>query len=200
MAASPSNSGVLTNVGDVVVLERNPADDCVGVQAYGNGQGVELLFEGVLGTGFVPLKATAAGGTLPAEPDGGFLYLLEALGVSIVQARLGAIESGSLTVALFSGKAETMKQVPSGKDKSEPKPVKVPSAPAAPAVPGYKPYESGGKFYALDNMTGTSSEAFKTAKERDDWIAAQASAPKPAHHAAHKTGSGGSPSEHEKKK
>jgi len=173
---SPSNSGTLRKVGDVVTLNRDPGHDAIGVQVHGDADGAELIFEGAVGAGQVALPFDAGSGVMPLAPDGRFAYLVKAAGVNRFQVRLAAIGRGSVNVAIYSGAGETM-QNNAG---PVPAPGKVPTVKltrvAAPvnAGPGpFRNYESAGKFYAIDESCGRSSEAFKNKNDRDKWVAAQ---------------------------
>lgn len=175
MATSPSNSGVLRHVGDVVALERDPAHDCVGVQLYGDGDGVELHFEGsVMGAGLCPLECGAEAEAMPLTANGRFACLVPALGIHHFQVKLAGITSGCVNVALYSGMQDKMKIVAATAPTADKKPVptKVMRAKATPPT-GFRIHEDAGQFFVIDNITNRSSEPFKTRAEADKWIAAQ---------------------------
>jgi hypothetical protein len=175
MAISPSNSGVLRCVGDAVVLERDPAHDCVGVQLYGDGDGVELLFEGsVMGAGLCPIECGAEAEAMPLTANGRFACLVPASGINHFRVKLAAITSGCVNVALYSGTADKMKivAVPAPAPDKKPVPTKVARGKTAPPT-GFRVHEDNAQFFVIDNVTGRSSEPFKTRIEADKWLVAQ---------------------------
>jgi len=185
---SPSNSGILRTVGDVVALTRDPAHDAVGVQLHGTGDGVELIFEGSTGGGWFALPVEGGPDALPLKSDGRFAYLIPAAGINRVQVRLAALKSGQVNCAIFSGMGDAMKHAagPTPAPGAAPKPVKLARAvPPAGSGPGpFRVYPSNGKFYVIDESTQRSGEPFKTKALAEAWISQQLSAAK----AAPKTG------------
>jgi hypothetical protein len=175
---SPSNSGTLSRVGDVVTLTRDQNHDAVGVQIHGDGDGVELIFEGSVGVGFVPIDAEANQEPLQPKPTGRYEYLLPARGMQRVQVRLAAIKGGSVQVAIYSGQGDTMKLAAGPPPKpGVAVPVKlnriVPPVPAAGTVGPFRTYQSAGKWYAIDDACGRASEPFRTKAEAERYAAAQ---------------------------
>ena len=143
---SPSNSGHLMKAGDVVTLDRDPNHDSVGVQMHGDAEGVELTFHGsVSGGQLMPLQSEAVDEVIRPKSDGRFNYVVPAANCSRVHVRLEKIASGSLHVAIYSGKGESFKRIaklidqkpkPAKPAKPQPAPPQEPAEPAPASQPG----------------------------------------------------------------
>jgi hypothetical protein len=179
---SPSNSGTLRQIGDVVTLNRDPRQEIIGVQTHGDAEGAELVFEGNTAPGgpMLPLDADSSPDPLPPQPNGRFLHMIAAQGVHKVQARLVNIAHGFIHVALYSGSKDMMNApaaMPAA-DVKPLKPVKITRAAASNAGPQFRVVSSQGKFFVFDDSSGRTSPAQNSEADCLAWMAQQTAAQK----------------------